>query len=442
MMRRRYFLRALAALPASTRYAIAGPSPAAADASTVKEIAINEYDVALLPREHGQLTRSRMPVRRRYPSRDHCMQMAAFFSQKKGLIVHTKDSSAGVSDWEIYPGDRLRIRSYGAQSAIVTVEIEPTIEAAAAVYRQWALKQAWVLNRKRHNQHLNFISVASNPDTISQRKHLQKILRSVPSPVGAWFTQWRRFPFDEMYPDYVARDSEGFRHLLRELKSADCIGMPYINGMLWDDRLSDFSTKGGKVALRGPDGSLLSYNAELKHLRHACPASADWQHVVIAARESITDADAKQSNGIYLDMLLAAPPYFCWSDQHDHLPGDALSWQRGVRSLLENIGGVIMVEGCAECYIDKVDCLLMHLYTQNEDSVPLWSLVYGDMVPTVGWTVPAKASTETLAAVIRKAAQFGVSGAGSPWMTSIAEEVLLTPAVEDLIKMTAASATP
>ena len=159
---------------------------------------------------------------------------------------------------------------------------------------------------------------------------------------------------------------------------------------------------------------------------------------VLDVRSAIRDADGIRSTGIYLDMLLAADPILCWSDRHGHPPGDPNSWRLGIRALLQSIEGKIITEGCAEPYLDLVDYPLMHLYSQQPDSVPMWSMVYGDLLPSIGWSLPPKISADRFAAEVARAAEFGVRGAGSPWMTSDPEAELLTSKIQQVIRAASA----
>jgi hypothetical protein len=139
-------------------------------------------------------------------------------------------------------------------------------------------------------------------------------------------------------------------------------------------------------------------------------------------------------SGVYLDMLVAERPFLCYASNHGHAPGDPLAWQKGVRKILSSTDGVIMSEGNAEIYIDGVDALLMHLYTERADSVPLWKLVYGDLTTSVGWQMPSSPTPDQLSAEIARAKTFGASCNGSPWMTHTIQEALLTPAFKSLLQ--------
>ena len=354
------------------------------------------------------------------------MQMVAFFSESSGLLIHTKDPVGYLSDWEIIPGDKLRIYFHGPEPDIEIRSIPPQIEAAAEYYKQWARQQTWALKRRRNAFSFSLIAVAPNPNMSRQYLSIKKLSDTFPPPIGAWVTQWRRHAFDDMFPDYEPRDRQAFASLLSGLKNLQCTAFPYINALLWDDRLKSF-TLSEAVALRNKDGSLLQYNKKLSWLMYACPASKAWQDIVIQSRRSLLDSEGVLSSGVYLDMLIAAGPFLCFASDHGHTPGDPLAWQRGVNNILSSIEGMIMSEGNAEIYLNRVDALLMHLYTERVDTVPLWKLVYGDLTTSVGWQMPSAPTPDQLSAEIARAKTFGAGCNGSPWMTHTVQEMLLTP---------------
>ena len=431
---RRGLLRGMGGLVATSLLPL--HSSAANNAGTAvrgtKEFNIQGYHRVLLPRGHGQLTELTKPITRRYPSRDHCMQMAAFFSASSGLLIHTKDSAGYLSDWEIIPDDTLRIHFYGPEPEFEIKAIPPTIEAAAQAYKQWASRQAWAAGRKRRPFDLSLIAVAANPNLSQQLISIKRLSKTFPSPIGAWITQWRRHEFDTMYPDYEPRDRQNFGALLSDLNNLQCQAFPYINALLWDRRLKTFDL-GDSVALRNKDGSFISYNNKLPWLIYACPASMAWQETINRSRRGLVDSGGSVSSGVYLDMLIAAGPFLCFASDHGHAPGDPLAWQRGVRKILSSTEGLIMSEGNAEIYIDGVDALLMHLFTDRPDSVPLWKHVYGDLAPSVGWQISENPTPEELTYEITRAREFGASCAGSPWMTHTIQELLLTPRYKKLL---------
>ena len=169
-------------------WSLSKPAEANSNTRTTREFSIKGYNRVLLPRGHGQLIEITKPITRRYPSRDHCMQMMAFFSESSGLLIHTKDSVGYLSDWEILPGDKLRIQFYGPEPEIETQVIPPTIEAAAAIYKRWAIQQSWATKRRETAPELSLIAVAANPNLKQQLLSIRMLTEKFPSPMGAWMT--------------------------------------------------------------------------------------------------------------------------------------------------------------------------------------------------------------------------------------------------------------
>lgn len=390
-----------------------------------REFDISQFDRMLLPREHGQLSKIK-PLTRRYPSRDHCMQMAAFFNNKKGLLIIANDPEGGVADWQIRADAVLKIHFYERIPDIIVMGVEPTLEAAAAAYKSWASEQFWIKGRKRSAPKLDFVSVASSSSMAVESTHLNRIFSSVEGTKGVWFTLWRSSPFDRNYPDYTAKEPYAFARQLAYITNRGGIAFPYINGLLWDQNLNLFRDTGNKIAIRNDYQHIIPYNTTtLDFLQYACPFSEPWQTQIVSARNSLKDSSDRLTGGVYLDMLAAAPPIVCWSSDHGHKPGDASCWRTGIRQLLKKINGLIMIEGCAEVYLDLFDYPLMHLHTLETDIVPLWSLVYGEQVQSLGWRLPIGVNSEQFKKILDKSQAMGLGGFASPWLTTEPEAELV-----------------
>jgi hypothetical protein len=361
------------------------------------------------------------------------MQMAAFFSETRGLLVHTTDPRGSVTDWEILPGDRLRIHFYGPEVDVNLIEIPPTVEAAASAYREWAVRQAWAAGPHRPLPRLDLIATASTPELSAQSRVLQPLLDAFPNATAAWLTQWRRHAFDTMYPDYEPRSWGDFYESCDALRRRNCAVLPYVNALLWDIHLKAW-IGGQSVAIRNQHGAMVKYSHKLPSLHYACPASSLWQSVMSAALSKI-QAGEQGAAGVYLDMALAAPPILCFAEGHGHALGDPFAWQTGVRSLLKQARGLVMSEGCAEIYLNDVDLPLMHLYAAATDTVPLWLHVYGERTPGVGWAISPSASEQEFLREVQRAVSFGAAALGSPWLHHVFQERLMTPEYKDTLRV-------
>lgn len=391
----------------------------AGDKPDVREIDVSKYSHAIFPREHGQLiemNRLTYPVVRRYPSRDHCMQMAAFYNASEAIIVIANDPAGAITDWILTPKKKLSIKYYTSGRETLIIKAEPTLSNIGKVYRQWADKQFWMMPL-REKKVIDFFSVASMSGLELEKNHFRNFRKHIDGNIGVWFTQWRRFPFDKMYPDYGAKNQAAFRAYINYLGKNSALAMPYVNSMLVDidnRNLLDFSNS---VLLKSESGFSVSYNETMKNLCYACPGSDAWVNFISAVSLGSCQGIDVTNHGVYLDMLAAAKPELCWSSDHGHAPGDPLVWQMGLLKLLRKMRGVVMAEGCAEIYINSLDYCLAHLHTQMADSIPLWNHVYGDLEKVVGWKLPSDIRKKDFQVEQTRLKKFGIkSRYGSPWM--------------------------
>lgn len=398
-----------------------------------KEFDISRYETVLLPRGHGQLIKLKGYYRSRYPSRDHSMQLIAFFNKKEGLYVQTKDPVGYISDWEITLNGRLRIYFYGPVPEIVVKKISPDYKIAAKIYREWALQQSWAQKKSSIICDLKVIATGSSNNIDYMKRTVLPFLEKFDGPTGCWLTMWRRYPFDVQYPDYVPSNPTKFKEFLTELHNIKSIPFPYINGLLWDENSKSHQLDLSKV-VRDEDGAIPTYNKKLGNLKFACPATDFWKNIILNARNNLLDTNGNISKGVYYDVFAATKPRLCFALNHGHEPGDPLIWKKSIRDILERTEGSVIVEGNAEVYIDLVDGFLMHQYTNHNNIVPLWNEVYGSQSTSIGWFINKKSTPIEMINSINKSKQFGVSAFGSPWMTSVIQEKMMESKNYFLIK--------
>lgn len=407
---------------------IRGNSAYAGPNENIFEVDISKYTHAILPREHGQLlelNKLSVPLSRRYPSREHCMQMVAFTNSREAILIIANDETAAISDWTLYPQKKFTLRYFGARKEPLIFNVAPNINSIADVYRGWADRQFWMAEPKRKNDKIDFFSVASMSDFRLEKDHFKQVRSKINGKIAVWFTQWRRYPFDVMYPDYIPKDKAGFMSLIKYLEGNNSVAMPYINSLLFDSGNKGFSSLANKIQLKDMAGRGSHYNQQLNNLQYACPGSDVWDQLVVTVCENSCQGIDMSKHGVYLDMLAAASPQFCWSSDHGHAPGDPHAWQDGLLKILRAVKGVVMVEGCAEIYLNSVDYCLAHLYTDKADSVPLWRYVYGDMGKMVGWKLSDSVTKSAFNADNQRMSNFGLKSLyGSPWMAGVPESTL------------------
>jgi hypothetical protein len=344
------------------------------------------------------------------------MQFIAFFNSKQGLYIQTKDPEAHITDWIVSKSGELRIIFHGPEVEIIVKTIEPSVEQAASMYRDWAHKQFWAKKKSTIMDDVSYIAMASSRDISQMRKITPLILDRYPKPTACWITQWRRHPFHDMFPDYEPGDSKAMRLFLSDLHKSGSIPLPYINTCVIDEKMLGEENRDSLII--DSAGNIPSYNKKMSHLKYACPSTIYWKNTILGARKSLVDTSGSLSAGIYYDMIAATEPHLCYATNHNHEPADARTWVSSFRSLLTDTPGVIMAEGNAEVYIDLIDVFLMHFHTENNNIVPLWNHVYGDITNVAGWRIELGGTPEEFSESLAKAKEYGASYYGSPWMKS------------------------
>ncbi len=387
---------------------------------------INGFKQVLLPKGHGQLITIDKEYKARYPSRDQNMQFMAFFNEKDCLYIQTKDTVGYITDWEITKEQKLKLNFFGPEPDIVVKKLPPDPLAPIEEYKKWALLQSWAKLKPSIIEKCNIIATASTPDINHLRKTQFNFIKKFIPPTACWITQWMKYPFNTMYPDFQPKQPELFKIFLAELHELNSIPLPYINGFLWDINCLNPKYDETKT-IKNIDGSTAFYSEKKKYLKFACIGNSYWRNLIVELRNKLIDINGKLSKGVYYDMLTASSPVLCYSNSHDHIPGDPLCWQNGVKDILKKTKGVIMTEGNVEIYIDLVDVFLMHLYTNEDNLFPIWNKVYGSVARSAGWIVPEKSDFQEFLNIIRKAKKYGVIANGSPWMSQKIQEKLLHP---------------
>lgn len=421
--RRRWLLKGACAIPfASSTWGAYQSKPT----SVSRPIDVSRYTHALVPRGHGEIIALGKRYSARYPSRYQSMQFMAFFGDRDGLYVQSHDTTGYITDWDITADRSLTIRFYGPETDVTTAKIGTDWQAAADLYKKWALKQQWARRKQPTSApSMSIICMAASRNLAHMRKHVPEFVQYFEGPRASWITQWRSHPFDVMYPDYSPSDKTQFRRLLAELHAINTSPLPYVNGLLVDDRIETFNSL-TPYLLVNSSGKNEIYSNRLSHLKYMCPTAAGWQAMLSNIRRGLLDENNTMSRGVYLDLLAAAPPSICYATNHDHLAADPLVWSASIRAILKDTPGLVMVEGNAEVYIDCVDIFLMHYGTEKPDStiVPLWNSVYGDVTTFAGWRI-APESPAAIQRSINRAISYGTGFFGSPWMEADTEIVLL-----------------
>ena len=409
-MNRRDFNRFLLAIPTLKS------SDLLSDPSDKKDVTIDlsAYSKALLPMEHGRLVDLKGYYGSyRYPSRDQSMQFMAFFNGVGGLYVQTMDENANLTDWTI-KDNLLTISFIGEPVEVVTQKIGKHWHEAAEIYREWAKSQWWCKSKGANG--FDFITTASYSSDSYNKRNLDIARSRGLHKLGGWLTQWRRFDFDKMYPDYFPRSYSEFKGTVDWARTNDITLFPFYNGVLVDYRFNLDLSPMAIVSLKPAK--------KTEHSYYAC-TSSEWKDYLIDKISGLDKLVGEPLGGAYIDLVAATKPRVCFSEHHNQEKGSASAWVAGNRALFNKLDKYVIAEGNAEVYLDVVDGFLMHLHTGRHDIVPLWKAVYGDKSNSYGWDMRSVKSKKSFLEQQGLIQTFGVKAWGSPWMTHRAEEKFL-----------------
>jgi hypothetical protein len=443
------------------------------------------YSEMLVPAYQGQLRQLANFGPIQYPSAYYNMQFMAFRNPGTGAIyyVQTTDPDGRQIEWKVQGSGgvfTLTIATYLTSSTMPVgfVVTDNTLQAStqtafyrtvARKYKAWAIQQKWA---KKKLSPVDALETLARGQDLSNAHMSDQITPFIAGwsgrPTGCWITFWRKhwqLGGDGGVPDYrmggVLNESLANLDYMNDSK---CAPFAYTNALLWDSRnvyvaspnalqtLSNEIWDANPAARYSPNpivkdelGAVRSY-ASHTDMKFVCQANSAWRSLFVDAMRNIAQDGWP---GIYYDMAAMEQPKLCFDASHEHLPGDPLAWQNGIRSVLTALRSdpdtdelMIFTEGNAEIYMDLVDGFMAYGETGRPDTasplfkqVPLFREVYGEFARTLGWQVLPVGSESTpltstiVRDAIKKADNFGMMFHGEPrfvgYNSSIAAQVQL-----------------
>lgn len=202
-----------------------------------------------------------------------------------------------------------------------------------------------------------------------------------------WYVWNNVSNFDLRYPQYFP-PKDGFQEAVQLLESKyDIRVFPYINGRLYDTKISSFPQHQGQM-IYSPNGTVRveSYGNK-EPFAVACPSFSWWTNDTIPS--VVGSLRQLGVTGVYVDQIAAAVALPCYATNHSHPPGGGDWFARGARYILENsrrFGGPILTENHAEPYVGAADGFLSISSWEILDGtpVPAFLTIYGDRITTIG----------------------------------------------------------
>ncbi|WP_169853022.1 DUF6259 domain-containing protein [Anaerohalosphaera lusitana] len=253
---------------------------------------------------------------------------------------------------------------------------------AAQIYKEWVFSDTvWNPDLEARsswldNNHL-WLNARGTPDEIVDP--IKEFADFMDMPLAVHWYMWHQILWDQKYPDYFPAEP-GFAAAIDELQARNIKIVPYINGRVWDTGLNDFESEALPAAAKTVDQNFVSATFGTPSLFAVmCPTTPTWQNKMneiilrLAGPEFGVD-------GVYLDMLAAAPPAQCFDPSHSHPLGGGSWWiEEGYRPMLQMIreelssrnleNTILATESLSEPYVGLMGGYLT------------WDLTYQNMVP-------------------------------------------------------------
>jgi len=360
----------------------------------ITRVNVQAYDTIIAPFGNGRsATMQAWDVS--YPSRDQFGQFMIFKNTAGSslLMVHAKDTNPEyLQRWEIITNDSTApcVNTEACLRITFHSLSDPTVEQTtytgttdwrvpAAVYKTWALQQSWASaghGKIATGQLAHVLNCATTHYTYYQ-SNIEATTTAFATlgakRVGCFMTQYRTDAFDVDYPDYSCSGNANCAAWLQNLKnSVNGFGLPYINSALWDVNHATYSAS--NMCLDS-GGSPTVYSGDL---RYVDPLLSSWATTLRTAFNALQATDTSTSEGVYLDVGVAAAPQTCYYGGGPWVANYA-AWIAGMKSVLSAFTDkIIMAEGLGEIYIPYVD--IAYIYPPNlSTALGIFGYIYGDV---------------------------------------------------------------
>ncbi|HWQ90444.1 MAG TPA: DUF6259 domain-containing protein [Clostridia bacterium] len=189
---------------------------------------------------------------------------------------------------------------------------------------------------------------------------------------------WYKQGFDSYYPEYDPDEAMGgeasLRKALAEVKQAGGKSLLYTQGQLIDAASEFYRTKGYRITAKdiwgyeyretygGSGNGAFMGVMRNKWFGAACPAAPGWIDQLVSQARMVLGFGAQ---GVFFDQLGGAPPYICFSKEHNHTkPSLAVGpWKvKNLQRLREVIkahdpDAILSIELVVDCYAGFADII-------------------------------------------------------------------------------------
>ena len=336
------------------------------------------------------------------------MSFFAASRKGKGIYVEYRDSRHYAKSWELKKTDgSSRCRFSGIHHAGCGKEPSRSFELpyicrfghyqgawyeAAAIYREWAVKQSFFTSRTQTNPLRDIALWVWNrgPSDVVVPPVLE-LARQLPGIRIAldWYW-WHENPYDTDYPNFwpPREGVEKFTAAVRQLREQGIFVQTYLNGTLWDSDNPTWSEGGEKEVIQNRDGSSLcvAFNRYNHHrLGFMCGSNRKFR---TRLTEQIRHLKEAGLSGQYLDVIGCIDGCLCYQPDHHHSIGGGTYAADGYRSMLADLKKEfpdypLTTEYCNESFMDLIDGAIVcgatsseHFGNAEEEPLPIFPAVY------------------------------------------------------------------
>jgi len=270
----------------------------------------------------------------------------------------------------------------------------------AMIYRAWALKQPWVLNRRPPSPKLRNIAMwvwnrGTEEEVIPPAEQLQK---DADAPVALDWYWWHSNPYDTDYPEFWPPRSgaEKFGNAVSRLNARGIFTQVYTNGMTWDMDTASFAEDHGKRSLQiNRDGTptAMMFNPYTRHrLAIMCGEAPEFHEKMLALAGKLAGCGLP---GLYLDMIGSFAFSPCFNAHHRHVKGGGTYQKDGYYAFVSAVRAahpeLLLSTEYASEMMDLFDSFIMldtsleRCYGSPEtEAVPAYTAVYHGMTTLFG----------------------------------------------------------
>jgi hypothetical protein len=343
-----------------------------------------------------------------YPA---CMQWFTFNNGEEGLYLGSHDNTLMTTVLNVAAGAGAR-GGYAPRPQGLPADAEKTMSASIVKFPFAPGGETWdsqpvVMRLYRGDWHVAARTYRAWADTWMQKTNPPEWLRRTPGwitttmkgqsgQIRATYAElpgmlktaqtigldlfrifgWMKQGFDDYYPEYSADEAmggeAGLKKALAEIKQAGGKSLLYTQGQLIDPAAEWYRTKGYRITAKdiwgaeyretygGSGSGAFMGTFRNKWFGVACPAAPGWSDQLVSQTKMVMDFGAQ---GVFYDQLGGAPPYICFSTEHNHTrPSLAVgSWKvKNLQRINEVIkaydrDALLSEELVTDCYAGWVD---------------------------------------------------------------------------------------